>query len=360
MADFRLIHETPNREVDPRGWLRNLHEVTIRGSATGFAQVADLRRIGIQSVPGMIGMRARQAGIVVSGVLIGIAGSAWVVSPAQVATGEKSGIQGANAGHHPSESKVEPSDRPVTNRVEQSGMSVSPGQPKLIPGSSASNEMKPSIEQRMGQVYRLPFARPTSLEAVRAHLMKTLNIPVVLDLAGLARQEITPEDTVQLELDRVRLKTALQLLLDQVGLTYRIVAEDDLLIITDKQGSDDPVAKIWAEIRELHRDIHNIQDSIDDLTDLLVPEGSDFRMRRPTIIEEMPESEEANGKPVPEGEASTPGVPRGTLPGPQTNGPRPGHRSGGLQKPSAPSLTTPPPTQNAPTRVPLGRPGKRV
>ena len=261
-------------------------------------------------------MRARLAGIVASGVLIGIAGSAWVVSPAQVPTEGKDGPQSTSAGPS-TQAKIERSDRPADDPVGPSQSTVSLGQPKPGPGSPASTPAKSSIEQLMGQVYRMPFSRPTSLEAVRAHLMKTLKIPVVLDLAGLARQDLTPDDTVQLELDRVRLKTSLQLLLDQVGLSYRIVAEDDLLVITDKQGSDDPLAKIWAEIRELHRDIHDIQDSVDDLTDLLVPEDSDFRLRRPTIIEEMPETQEADGKPVPEGEAAIPGVPGGPSPGPQ-------------------------------------------
>ena len=49
---------------------------------------------------------------------------------------------------------------------------------------------------------------------------------VVLDLAALGRQDVEPDDPVQLELEGVRLKTGLKLLLDQVGLTFRVVAED--------------------------------------------------------------------------------------------------------------------------------------
>ena len=59
---------------------------------------------------------------------------------------------------------------------------------------------------------------------------------MVLDLAALDRKSAKPDDTVQLELDGVRLKTGLKLLLDQVGLTFRVVAEDNLMIITDQEG----------------------------------------------------------------------------------------------------------------------------
>ena len=139
--------------------------------------------------------------------------------------------------------------------------------------------------------YRFPFARPTSLEQVCAHLKDTLKAAVVLDLAALDRKSVEPDDTVQLELDGVRLKTGLKLLLDQVGLTYRVVAEDNLMIITDQEGSEDPADRIWAELRALHRDLHAVQDAVDDLGDYLGVQGGEGpRVRKPTIIEEMPEN----------------------------------------------------------------------
>jgi hypothetical protein len=208
-----------------------------------------------------------------------------------------------------------------------------------------------SIQQAMLRVFRLPFSRPISLEGVRAHLQKSLNVPVVLDLAALGRQALSPDDAVQLELDGVRLKTGLQLLLDQVGLTYRVVPEDDLLILTDREGSDDPLAKIRAEVRELHRDVHAIQDSIDDLIDLLAPEGADLRMRKPTMIEELPEPGDRAKEP-----ARDDGTPAsGAAPSPHA----PGRRPGGPIKPG-PSPNTTPPAETSPARVPLGRPRKRA
>jgi hypothetical protein len=122
-------------------------------------------------------------------------------------------------------------------------------------------------------------------------LKDTLKGAVVLDLAALDRKSVEPESTVQLELEGVRLKTGLKLLLDQVGLTYRVVAEDNLMIITDQEGSDDPADRVWAELRALHRDLHAVQDAVDDLGDYLGVQGGEGpHVRKPTIIEEMPEN----------------------------------------------------------------------
>jgi hypothetical protein len=118
-------------------------------------------------------------------------------------------------------------------------------------------------------------------------------------LAALDRKELKPEDTVKLELRGVRLKTGLKLLLDQVGLTYRVVAEDNLLVLTDKEGAEDPVERVAAELHELHRDIHEIQDGVDELREALglsATEGA--RVRKPTIIEEMPENPELKHPPA--------------------------------------------------------------
>jgi len=149
----------------------------------------------------------------------------------------------------------------------------------------------PTLQEALLRPYDFPFARPTALAQVCTHLKQTLKAPVVIDLAALDRQNVEPEDPVQLELEGVRLKTGLKLLLDQVGLTYRIEAEDNLMIITDHEGSQDPGERIWAELRALHRDLHDLQDSMDELRGFFGDEHqAGPRVRKPTIIEEMPES----------------------------------------------------------------------
>jgi hypothetical protein len=153
-----------------------------------------------------------------------------------------------------------------------------------------------SIQDALLRPYRFPFARPTTLEQVCTHLGQSLGAPVVLDRAALARQNVDPQDTVQLELEGVRLKTGLKLLLDQLGLTFRLVAEDNLMIITDSAGAEDPNDRILSELRSLHRDVHDLQDAIDELKDYLGDDGGGgVRVQKPTIIEEAPQG--GKGKP---------------------------------------------------------------
>jgi hypothetical protein len=190
-----------------------------------------------------------------------------------------------------------------------------------------------TLQDALVRPYRFPFSHPTPLNQVCVHLQQTLKAPVVLDLAALDRQSVEPEDAVRLELEGVRLKTGLKLLLDQVGLTFHIVAEDNLLIITDKEGSEDPADRIWSELRALHRDLHDLQDAVEELRGYIGGEkGEGPRVRKPTIIEEMPEH--VGGKP---------GV--GTD--------KPGR---GVEKPDG-AATIAPGTRPGPSRVPLsGRP----
>jgi hypothetical protein len=156
-----------------------------------------------------------------------------------------------------------------------------------------------SVQDALLKPFRFPFSRPTSLTEVAHHLGRELGAPVVLDLAALERLELKPEDTVKLELSGIRLKTGLKLLLDQVGLTYRVIAEDNLLVLTDKEGAEDPVERVAAEVHELHRDIHDIQDAVDELREALGLSGAEgARVRKPTIIEEMPENPDAKKPPA--------------------------------------------------------------
>jgi hypothetical protein len=148
------------------------------------------------------------------------------------------------------------------------------------------------IADAMLQPIRLPFAAETSLEDVAAYLRKELKANVVLDRAALDRQDLEPTDKVQMELSDVRLKTGLKLLLDQVGLTAKIVPEDNLLIITDKEESEEPIDRVLVEIKALHRDVHSLQDDVRNLRNLIeapIVEGEPgATMRKPTIIEEKP------------------------------------------------------------------------
>jgi hypothetical protein len=157
-----------------------------------------------------------------------------------------------------------------------------------------------SVQDALQRPYTFPFAAPTSLNDVCQHLRRTLRAPVVLDRAALERQELEPDDQVQLELEGVRLKTGLKLLLDQVGLTFHVVPEDNLLVLTDTHGSEEPIDRVLSEVKALHRDVHDLQDAVDDiLATLGVGEEGGAKMRKPTIIEELPGEKKPAEKPEP-------------------------------------------------------------
>jgi hypothetical protein len=165
-----------------------------------------------------------------------------------------------------------------------------------------------SVQDAMQRSFSLPFATPTSLAEVRAYLERTLKAPVVLDRAALDRLELEPGDEVELQLEGVRLKTGLKLLLDQVGMTYQVIAEDNLLLLTDSTGSSDPTDRVLTEVKALHRDVHDLQDAVDDILETLGLDGDPggAKMRKPTIIEELPET---TSKPAETPEPAPSGLP---------------------------------------------------
>ena len=129
----------------------------------------------------------------------------------------------------------------------------------------------------------------------------------MLDLSALDRLELTPEDTVKLDLKGVRLKVGLKLLLDQVGLSHHVVAEDNLLILTD--SSDDAGRRVLDELKAMHREIHDLQDAVDDLADLVEEELG---------IE--PEQAKRRSTPVGQGRTKPPRRPRRSPPIPGARG----------------------------------------
>jgi len=129
-----------------------------------------------------------------------------------------------------------------------------------------------SVQDALLRPIDLPFGEPTSLADVQKHLAGALGAPVVLDLAALDRLDIDPEDTVQLDLKGVRLKTGLKLILDQLGMTYRVEPEDNLLILTDALDGGEPIDRALRELKALHAEMHDLQDAVDDLRSLVEEE----------------------------------------------------------------------------------------
>jgi hypothetical protein len=196
----------------------------------------------------------------------------------------------------------------LSSRAQERGVGTAPtqtapGKPRTAPPARAEGPPV-SIQDAMLRPFDIPFGEPTSLEDVCKHLRRSLRGPVVLDLAALGRHKVTPLDKVQLDLKGVRLKTGLKLLLDQVGLTYRVVPEDNLLIVTDSEGSEDRLDRVFNELEAVHRDLHTLQDALDEVRATLGIGEGDPTMRQPTIIEELPARPEEKPEEPP---AITPG-----------------------------------------------------
>ena len=168
-----------------------------------------------------------------------------------------------------------------------------------------------SVQDALLRRFDFPFAKPTRLSEVAKVLSKALNAPVALDRAALDRQDVLDEDEVQLDLRGVRLKTGLKLLLDQLDLTYRVEADDNLLVITDRVGSVDPQDLMFEEMKALHRDMHTLQDSVDKIkAGLGLDENGGPKMRKPTIIEEVPGDEKVKPRSKEGPPVTTPARPR--------------------------------------------------
>jgi hypothetical protein len=190
---------------------------------------------------------------------------------------------------------------------------VVPGVPREVDSQPApavpTASGKVSLQDALHQPYIFAFGKATPLSEVARRLTADLGGQVVLDLAALDRLELRTDDAVELELKGARLKTGLKLLLDQVELTYRLIPEDNLLILTDDEGAEEPLDKVWSELNHLHRDIHDVQLMVEYLYDRSVADAemapdAEPRLEQPTIVEEMPEA--PGGAVVPPGPNAAP------------------------------------------------------
>jgi len=151
------------------------------------------------------------------------------------------------------------------------------GEPPPVPAAG-----KVSVQDALARPFDFAFARPTRIDEVATALGKTLGAQVVLDRAAMARLDVRPDDTVQLELKGVRLRTGLRLLLDQLDMTYRVEADDNLLVLTDPTGAGDPFNRVLSEIEALHKDVHSLQDAVEALKTAMgvEPEGEKLRTKK--------------------------------------------------------------------------------
>jgi hypothetical protein len=149
----------------------------------------------------------------------------------------------------------------------------------------------PKLSALLEEPGSFPFGKATALPVVADQLRHDLSAQVVLDLAALKRLNLDETATVKLDLKHVTRSTGLRLLLDQVNMTFRVEDDDNLLILTDGQGAADPLERLEARLDDLHREIHDLQDAVEEVYQTVAPDEGGPVLRSPTIIEELPEDE---------------------------------------------------------------------
>lgn len=110
----------------------------------------------------------------------------------------------------------------------------------------ASDDRSQRIGAELAKSIDMPFPNETPLEDVIKYIRSSTKsqaypegIPIYLDPVGLQEAEKTSSSPVAINLQQVPLRTSLKLLLEQLGLTYRV--QDGLLKITSRNSEDMPV-----------------------------------------------------------------------------------------------------------------------
>jgi hypothetical protein len=111
----------------------------------------------------------------------------------------------------------------------------------LFPGRRVQHvadiERNKAIDDLLEKVVPMHFASETPLEEILKYLKEKLkdgkgkSIAIYLDPIGLQSAEKTPQSTVTIDLDDLPVRTTLRLLLDQLGMGFRV--RDGIVYIQD-------------------------------------------------------------------------------------------------------------------------------
>jgi hypothetical protein len=124
----------------------------------------------------------------------------------------------------------------------------------------AQDDRSQRIATELGKLVDMPFAQETPLEDVLKHVRASTKngtfaegIPIYVDPVGLQEAEKTMSSPVTFNVDQVPLRTALRLMLKQLGLTYHV--KDGLLSITamyshDAAEPDEETAEVGMSLEQ--------------------------------------------------------------------------------------------------------------
>jgi hypothetical protein len=105
------------------------------------------------------------------------------------------------------------------------------------------------------------------LEEVAAVLQETYGIPVQMDSASLDEIGIDPQEPVTVSLHGISLRSALRLMLKQLGLTY--IIQNEVLLITTPEAAESELTTCVYDVRDLlHRKRSGVD--FDSLIDMII------------------------------------------------------------------------------------------
>jgi hypothetical protein len=114
------------------------------------------------------------------------------------------------------------------------------------------NPKNEALLKELDQPWEMAFSKPTPLEDVLKYIMTTIKkagrppLPIYVDPKALKEEELTLASPVVMDLEGVPLKTALRLMLKQVGLAYCV--RDGVVIISSPDGIREELTEAASEV----------------------------------------------------------------------------------------------------------------
>ncbi len=139
-----------------------------------------------------------------------------------------------------------PSEAEFHDRVEIAQLAA-------VLAANGTNPRDQAILKRLDEPLTRAFARPTPLEDVLKQLRSTLEdgpgttIPIYVDPKGLDQARATLQSPVTMDIQGMPLRTALRLMLRQIGMAYCV--RDGVLIVSSFEGIREELAEAAGELR---------------------------------------------------------------------------------------------------------------
>jgi hypothetical protein len=160
----------------------------------------------------------------------------------------------------------------------------------------------------LNRVVSLPFPNETPLQDVLRYLQETTReesgqggLKIYVDPAGLTEVERTMDSPVQIDVEKIPLRTGLRLLLDQLDLAFA-VDTDGLVVITtpDSIGQAPAEPALAAEVRELRAEVARLRQEVAGLAEASRHAGEGPRMGSifpgiPSMMKQSPPQDAQGG-----------------------------------------------------------------